>query len=85
MLAHDINQGYQDMMDLIVSEVNGKKIGCLGDVVHAIKKPVGSYHIIKFNSGEVIALNAVEVELANNEILKRYGVERDSYGDFKKN
>ena len=56
VLAHDINQGYQNMTDLIVTHVNGKSIGSLQDLVDAFRLPVPSYHTVRTYTGEVIVL-----------------------------
>ncbi len=77
VLAHDINQGYQSMTDLIVTHVNGKRIGCLKDLADAFKLPVAGYHTVRSYTGEVIVLDAKKVKKATEEILTRYGIERD--------
>jgi len=71
------------MTDLIVTHVNGRSVGCLKDLVDAFQKPISGYHTVRTYTGEVIVLDAKKVKKATEEILIRYGIERDRSLDLK--
>ncbi len=83
VLAHDINKGYKNIYDVIVTRVNGKEIGSLQDVVDAFREPVSGFHRIRTYTGEIIVLDANKVKKATEEILAKYGIERDRSLDLK--
>lgn len=83
VLAHDVNQGFQDMADEIVTVVNGKPIGRLADVVAALAAPVDGFHVIEFLKGHKIVINAKAAKKSNKEILAKYDIPKDRSDDLK--
>jgi S1-C subfamily serine protease len=86
VLPHDVNVGYHDLSQAVVTAVNGKPISTLKDVVEAVKTPVktryGSFLVVKLddwtgdqdNRGSEIVLDAAAAAKAQPEILEAFGV-----------
>ena len=95
VLPHQVNVGYHKMGQAVVTQVNGQAIGCLKDVVKAVKSPLktaqGTFQVIKLdhwagspdNRGSEIVLDAAASEKANAEILKAFGIPSDRSDDLK--
>lgn len=83
VLAHEVNQGYQDITDVIVLRVNGQAIGSIADLPGAFAKAQGGFHIVDLDEGGRIILDAVAAEKAHQEILARYSVPTDRSEDLK--
>lgn len=80
VLPDQFNLGYQSIRNLIVYEVNGKKIVHLTDIEEALKNPEDGYHIIRFSKGDSpgrIILDAAEMDRATQRIIRQYGIEKD--------
>ncbi|HTB23621.1 MAG TPA: serine protease [bacterium] len=86
VLPHEVNAGYHELSQAIVTEVNGKAISTLKDVVEAVKTPVktkrGRFLVIKIddwtgdseNRGSEVVLDAAAVAKAQPEILNAFGI-----------
>lgn len=77
VLPDAANLGYQDLRDLIVSAVNGSKVGDLQDLRRAFASPRGGFQVVEFWPGQGpgrIVLDAAEVEAAAARIRAVYGV-----------
>jgi hypothetical protein len=79
VLPDAANLGYQDLRDLIVSTVNGRRVGSLADLRQAFASATG-YHVVEFLPGqgtERIVLDAAEAAAAKERVQKMYGVRAD--------
>jgi hypothetical protein len=77
VLPDSVNLGYQDLRDLIVTTVNGRRVGSLDDLRQAFASPAGDYHVVEFLPGqgtERIVLDASGSTAARERIGKVYGV-----------
>lgn len=83
VLAHDVNHGFQDMADEIVTRVNGRPISRLVDVVAALAAPLDGFHVVEFLKGHKIVINAKAAEESNKEILAKYDIPKDRSDDLK--
>jgi len=83
VMAHEVNQGYDSMSNLIIRSVNGKSIGRMADLPSAFSRPLGVFHVIEFENGYKIILDASEVEKAHTEILNKYNISRDRSEDMQ--
>ncbi len=77
VLAHEVNQGYQEMTDMIVSQVNGCLIGSMADLPGAFTKVQGAFHVVELKNGGKIILDAAAAKKAHNEILEKYNIPKD--------
>jgi len=83
VLANDVNRGYQDMTDKIVTRVNGRPIGKFSDLAAALAKPLGNFHVLELIYGKKIILDAAAVAKAQAEILKKYNIPKDRSDNLK--
>ena len=83
VLADEINVGYHDLDNRVVSQVNGKKISTMEDLVAAFEKNEGKYHLILDERGHQIVLDRGKVDQNSQRILKRYRITADRSEDLK--
>jgi hypothetical protein len=83
VLPHNMNKGYQDLSECIISEVNGQKIHNLRSMVRIIEKITENPFVeFKTKEGIYIVLDRKAVEAAQDEILQRYDVPKDRSPDL---
>jgi S1-C subfamily serine protease len=82
VLAAPLNRGYQDMGDLIVESVNGKRPRDLKDLAGMIENWKGPLIEIRAQSGEIIVLDRERVTMDAKEILEMHGVHADRSRDM---
>ena len=95
VLPHAVNVGYHHLAQAIVTQVNGRAIGKLQDVVEAVKTPLqtpkGAYLVVDLdhwagspdNRGTQIVLDAASTAKAQAEILQAFGIPSDRSDDLK--
>lgn len=84
VLADEINVGYHDLRDTVISHVNGKKVSTLEDLVMAIRGNKGAYHVLVDKRGKEIVLDRKKMDARNELILKRYQIPFDRSEDLRK-
>ncbi len=82
VLADEINVGYHNSENVIVSFVNGKKISTIKDLVGAFENHDGEYHVIEDVKGYKIILNKKTVDENSAPILKKYKINSDRSKDL---
>ncbi len=82
VLAHDVNAGYHNMFNLVITEVNGQEISDMADLKKALAAGDGPFVVIRIDSGETIVLDRGEVEESEEELLRLYGVSSPVSGDL---
>lgn len=83
VLADEINAGYHERADEVVSHVNGKKISTIRDLVAAFQEHKGKYHTIVDERGYKIFLDKNEVDENGQRILKKYKIDSDRSEDLE--
>jgi len=83
VLADEINVGYHDLKDIVISHVNGRKIVTMKDLVKAVEENDGEYHVFVDEHGKEIVLDRGETIARNELILKRYKVSLDRSEDLR--
>ena len=83
VLADEINVGYHDLDNRVVSHVNGKKISTMEDLVAAFENHAGKYHIILDERGHQIVLDRSKVDQNSQRILERYRITADRSKNLK--
>jgi len=78
VLPAQINMGYQNLHQLVVSKFNGKQISTLGDVIAAQQLQADSkYHVIEFeNDMPLVVLRRDKLAAADALIARRYGISK---------
>jgi len=85
VLPHNVNKGYQNLSECIISEVNGQKIYNLQNMVRIIAKITENPFVeFKTKKGIYIVLDRKAVEAAQDEILQIYDVPKDRSADLNR-
>jgi len=84
VLADEINVGYQDLEDIIISHVNGRKISTLKDLVKAVEMNNEKYHVFIDEHGKEIVLDKAGASERSSIILNNYKVPSDRSEDLKR-
>jgi len=74
VLADEVNVGYHNRGHEVISEVNGKKIKDMRDLINAFESNEGKYHIVIDERGYKIILDRAKVEESRQRILKKYNI-----------
>jgi hypothetical protein len=98
VLAHDINVGYHEITNAVVSVVNGVPVRLLSDLISALNSPVGDrFHVIELapagvrtesmdaysTRSSLVVLDARECEKATADVVRQYGIGRDRSEDLE--
>lgn len=75
VLADEINVGYHDFVDAVISTVNGTKISRIGDLVEGFEKNQGEYHVIEDIHGSKMVLDRKNIDENGKRILKKYNID----------
>ena len=79
VLPDAANLGYQELGDLIVQKVNGRRIGSLDDLRASVENPTRGFHVVEFLPGQGarrIVLDVEEARAAVRRLHEAYGVDR---------
>src|SRR5690606_7182638 len=77
VLPDPVNIGYQELRNLVVDTVNGRKVSRVSDLQAALAEPSNGVHRIEFLRGDSlqrILLDATQMEAATERVLQRYGI-----------
>jgi S1-C subfamily serine protease len=75
VLPDEANTGYQDLVDLVISRVNGQAISRLEDVATALRSPLSGFHRFEFEEhGRRAILDAETLTEADSRIAERYHI-----------
>ncbi|MCX7699077.1 MAG: serine protease [Candidatus Goldbacteria bacterium] len=84
VLADEINKGYHDFSDLIVKKVNGHEISEIVDLIDKIENNKDEFLEIELEDKNKIILEMEKAQKANNDILKKYGINSNRSEDLRK-
>ncbi len=84
VFGDEITVGYSHLTDHVITQVNGKRIASMKDLVNAIELNTGEYHVIVDEDGNQIVLGTSKAKEANQRIMKKYEIRSDRSGDLKK-
>ena len=79
VLPDAANLGYEGVRNLIVEQVNGRRIGSMDDLREAFSRPAGRYHVVEFLPGlapERLVLDVEETKASEERVRAAYGVDR---------
>jgi S1-C subfamily serine protease len=83
ILGDKINVGYDNFKNNVVSQINGKKISSMEDLVKAIEFNERKYHVIVDEQGNQIVLERSKVSEANQRIFNKYQIRSDRSEDLR--
>jgi len=83
-LPSGVNDGYEDYVNKRITEVNGKKILNLRDLIRTVEdNPKTPFVVFKTKSNKTIALDRKEAEAEQARILKTYRIAADRSSNLK--
>jgi hypothetical protein len=83
VLPHNVNNGYHDLYDCVITEVNGKKVHNLKELIHIVENDTKSNFLeFKTKLDKYIVLDRKRATEAHAEILEIYGVPSDRSVDL---
>lgn len=83
VLADEINIGYHNRRYEVISQVNGKKISAMKDLINAFEQYNGKYHIIEEEESGRIVLDKARVDENRGKILEKYKIISDRSENLK--
>ena len=83
ILAAPVNQGYQDLSNWVVAEVDGKKIRNLRELVDLVENGTDPFVVLKTKWGHQIVLDRAKVNAAQAQIFATYRIPEDRSPDLK--
>jgi S1-C subfamily serine protease len=84
VFGDEITVGYNELDDNVITQVNGKRIASMEDLVKAIELNTGEYHVIVDENGNQIILDRGKAKEANQRIMNNYEIRSDRSEDLKK-
>jgi S1-C subfamily serine protease len=83
ILGDELTEGYDDFEDHVITQVNGKAIASMEDVVQAIEGNDGAYHVLVDEWGNRIVLERAATIAAQKGIMERYKIDADRSADLQ--
>ncbi|HBA84717.1 MAG TPA: serine protease [Verrucomicrobia bacterium] len=77
VLAADVNEGYHETANWAITEVNGKPIRNLKELVAQVEAGAGRFIVFADKQGNQLVLNREKVEAQKAAILKTYHIPQD--------
>jgi S1-C subfamily serine protease len=74
VLAHEVNRGYHDLENLVITRVQGQRIKCLCDVLDILGETKEPFVRFGAEDGQEIVIDREMAAARSEEILARYGV-----------
>ena len=84
VLADEINVGYHDYSNMVITRINNRRISKINDVISAIENNNQKYHVVETENGSRIILLRQNVQKYSSRILRRYQIHADRSSDLKK-
>ena len=82
VLADELNAGYQEQENEVISSVNGRTISSIQDLVKAFEENQGRYNVIRDENEYTIILDRQKVNQYGPGILKKYRISSDRSPDL---
>jgi S1-C subfamily serine protease len=83
VLGDDLTVGYDDFKDHVITQVNGKRISTIEDMVKAIEETEGTYHVFMDEWGDQIVLERNKINKVQKKILKKYKIDSERSADLR--
>ncbi len=82
VLADELNIGYHQSKNIVISSVNGVHVSTMKDLVNAFENHNGKYHVVEDTNGFILTLDRRKAEKAKEAILKKYKINEDRSEDL---
>lgn len=84
VLPHEVNEGYHNVANWILEEVDGKKVDNLRDVIAAIEGGRGEFVVFRGSNQQEFVLDRAKAAAARDDILRIYHIPADRSPDLRK-
>ena len=84
VLGDELTVGYDDFKNHVITEINGKKISTIEDMVKAIEETEGTYHVLRDEWGDQIVLERSNINEVQKKLLEKYKIDSDRSADLKR-
>ena len=83
VLPFDVNLGYSDMGNLIITKVNGQKYKDFKNFVKKVQAVNSEFIVFETDRGEEIVLDVKQVQAEKAELMRNYNITSDMSDDVK--
>lgn len=83
VLPYDINIGYDEQENILITKVNGEKYKNFKDFVDKVRNTKTEFIIFETEYNEEIVLDTKEVESQKNELMTNYNIINEASEDIK--
>ena len=83
VLPFDVNLGYSDLENKIVTKVNGKKYKDFDDFVQKVKSTNSEFIVFEDEDSNEIVLDVAKVNAQKSELMENYNISREMSSDIK--
>ena len=82
VLSDDVNIGYNNYYDAIITKINGKSYEDFKDFVKIVKSSKAKFMKFEDMDGNEIVLDTQQVEERNSEIFQNYSIDKEMSADI---
>jgi S1-C subfamily serine protease len=83
ILGDELTVGYDDFKDHVITQVNGKPISTMADLVKAIEGNTARYHVIMDEWGNKIVLERDKTAETQRKLLEKFKITADRSADLR--
>jgi len=83
VLPFDVNLGYSDLENKIITKVNGKKYKDFDDFVQKVKSTNSEFIVFEDEDSNEIVLDVAKVNAQKSELMENYNISREMSSDIK--
>jgi hypothetical protein len=83
VLADELNAGYHDQENEVISSVNGRAISSMQALVKAFEENKGRFNVIRDENDYTIILDRQKVDRNRPAILRKYKIYSDRSPDLR--
>jgi len=83
VLGDELTLGYDDFKDHVITQVNGKKISTMTDLVKAIEGNTGTYHVLMDEWGNKIVFQRSKTEETQKKLMEKFMITADRSVDLR--
>ena len=83
VLPFDVNLGYSDLENKIITKVNGEKYKDFDDFVQKVKSTNSEFIVFEDEDSNEIVLDVAKVNAQKSELMENYNISREMSSDIK--
>ena len=83
VLPFDVNLGYSDLENKIITKVNGQKYKDFNDFVQKVRSTNSEFIVFEDEDSNEIVLDVAKVKAQKLELMENYNISREMSNDIK--